>query len=101
MESLAWAARMEGGGGLLPYLSYKGMFNIKRVMVFVPLWSKIGYRSASFAPPPHLISIIPEVANPQCSFKFLLYLMLLCSTREKEFVITCFLLMSETVDSLL
>ena len=101
MESLAWAAHMEAGG-LLPYLSDKGMFNIKRVMVFVPLWSKIGYRSASIAPPPpYLISIIPEVANPQCSFKFLLYLMLLCSTREKEFVITCFLLMSETDDSLL
>ena len=101
MESLAWAAHMEAGGGLLPYLSYKGMFNIKRVMVFVPL--KIGYRSASFAPPspppPH--SIIPEAANPQCSFKFLLYLMLLCSTTEKEFVITCFFLKSETDDSLL
>ena len=61
-------------------------------MVFVPLWSKIGYRSASNAPhhltpPPHLISIILEVANPQCSFKFLLYLMLLCSPTEKEFII--------------
>ena len=40
----------EEGGGQLPYLSYKGMFNVKRVMVFVPLWSKIGYRSAGNAP---------------------------------------------------
>ena len=104
MESLAWAAHIEGGGGeLLPYLSYKGMFNIERVMIFVPLWSKIGYRSASIAPPPPpLISTIPEVSSPQCSFKFLLYLMLLCSTTEKEFVIiTCFFSMSETDDSLL
>ena len=42
MESLAWVARMERGqeegGGQLPYLSHKGMFNVKTVMVFVPLW---------------------------------------------------------------
>ena len=88
-------------GEQLPYLSYKGMFNIKRVMVFVPLWSKVGKRSASNAPHPHLISIILEVANPQCSFKFLLYLMLLCSTTEKDSVITGFFLMSETDNSLL
>ena len=52
-------------------------------------------------PHPHLISIILEVANPQCSLKFLLYLMLLCSTTEKEFIFTCFFLMSETDNSLL
>lgn len=54
MESLARVAHMEGGGGgELPYLSYKGMFNVKRVIVFVPLWSRIGARSASNASPPH------------------------------------------------
>ena len=74
------------------------MFNLKRVMVFVPLSSKTGYRSERNAPPLHLISIILEVA---CSLKFLLYLMLLCSTTKKEFIITCFFLMSETDNSLL
>ena len=46
MESLAWVAHMElgweEGGGQLPYLSYKGMFNVKGLWFLSPFGLKLG-----------------------------------------------------------